>query len=80
MFLRGTGGGAGIDKTPRAGFYSGVEKARKCRRFPTVHCALCSAAYIIQGLLFQKQESYLVKDYLIDPITFHRKYQIQFEM
>jgi hypothetical protein len=36
-----SGGGAGVDKIPRAGFCSGVEKARKCRGIPTVHCTLC---------------------------------------
>jgi hypothetical protein len=36
-----TGAGAGVDKTPRSGFCSGVDKARKCRRIPTVHYTLC---------------------------------------
>ncbi|MDP1615704.1 MAG: hypothetical protein Q8L68_07880, partial [Methylococcales bacterium] len=36
-----SGGGAGVDKTPRPRFCSGVDKARKCRRIPTVHCTLC---------------------------------------
>ncbi len=33
-----TCGWAGVDKTSRAGFCSGVEKARKCRRIPPVQC------------------------------------------
>ena len=32
---------AGVDKTPRPRFCSGVEKARKCRRIPLVGCTLC---------------------------------------
>ena len=36
-----TCGWAGVDKTPRAGFCSGVENARKCRRIPPVKCTLC---------------------------------------
>ena len=40
-----SGGGAGVDKTSRAEFRLGVEKARKCRRIPTVRCTLCWLAF-----------------------------------
>ena len=43
---RVTCGWAGRDKTLRAGFCSGVENARKCRRIPPVKCTLCWAALI----------------------------------
>jgi len=49
-----SGGGAGVDKTPGAGFRSGVDKARKCRRIPTVHCTLCWHAFDLQDSLPEK--------------------------
>ena len=42
-----TCGWAGVDKTPRAGFCSGVENARKCRRIPPVKCTLCWADILL---------------------------------
>ena len=44
LTARVTCGWAGVDKTPRAGFCSGVENARKWRRIPPVKCTLCCAA------------------------------------
>jgi hypothetical protein len=43
-----TGGWAGVGKTPRAGFCSGVENARKWRRIPPVKCTLCWHAFVEQ--------------------------------
>jgi hypothetical protein len=40
-----TCGWAGVDKTLRAGFCSGVDKARKWRRIPPVKCTLCWAVF-----------------------------------
>jgi len=60
FYLRPTvcvsGGGAGGDKTPRAGFRLGVEKARKCRRIPTVRCTLCWAALRKRHYAFNRNE------------------------
>jgi hypothetical protein len=41
-----TCGWAGVDKTSRAGFCLGVDKARKWRRIPPVKCTLCWAAIL----------------------------------
>jgi len=49
------GGGAGRDKTPRAGFCSGVENTRKCRRIPAVQCTLCWARFVPKDSLAGKR-------------------------
>jgi len=68
-----SGGGAGVDKTPRPRFCSGVEKARKCRRIPTVHCTLCWARWTWR--LFGYKRPARKRDYILQRTLLFTKTQ-----
>jgi len=62
LTARVTCGWAGVDKTPRAGFCSGVEKARKWRGIPPVKCTLCWAAGFTMLIILQNHFLFIHSD------------------